>query len=568
MSSITSHWTHQLARALAAGRLTSTLESHLDALLLWLSNPDNPHAAEIGGALRRAGLSRRQATARAYELLDQWLFADANRSSPRTLGLPPDANPTLAKQRYRRLIQVYHPDRHPTQVAWATHRTERINLAFDAHRRGANGWTSQSATTDPTAGDRPQRDSVAPAWIGPTVWSWLIRSLEMTEGFRGRLLAGIALTCLLAIGIGIFSHEPRPVPAPRVIRPSVETLPQPTPQSEPRPGAAETRETNSAVAVANQPDQAPDTPADSVSSDTEPAQPPAEPRLESEESSRMTVRSERADNLEPRPESRPEPDAETPETAPTPPTPAEPMVATETPSPIVVPAEPATPTPVERAPPIVREHVITQPSEPPSASTQASAGPVARPPDQAQESPRPVLPDRLPDPAPPPMTTRPRMTIPSVSPPSAPAPPTQPNPPALAGLAAPLAPAIASSADAAAVDCGSVPELLANFQRAYEAGALNELMALYSPESRENDLVNWLSIRHTYAEWFGKTSARRIVFEQLHVQPTANPSRCAAIAIFQVSYLDAQGHLATQASVIEFLFERRGGDLYILRVRY
>ncbi|AFL72854.1 DnaJ-class molecular chaperone with C-terminal Zn finger domain [Thiocystis violascens DSM 198] len=562
---MTSHWTHQLARALATGRPTTTLESNLDALLLWLSNPDNPRATEVCRAIRRAGLSRRQAAARAYELLDQRLFADSDRPSPRTLGLPPDADPTLAKQRYRRLIQVYHPDRHPTEVAWATHRTERINLAFDAHRRGTNGWPSRSAAADPTDGARAQRESVAPTWIGPAVWSWLIRSLEIAKGFRRRLLAGVALTGLLVIGVVFFSHEPRPVPAPRAIRPSVETLPQPTPRSEPWADTAETPEANSAVAVASQADKAPDTPAESVESDREPARTPVEPRLEPEESSRMTMRSEYADSLEPLPQSRPEPEAGIPETAPTL---AEPMVASEMPSPIVAPAELAAPPPAERAHPILRESVATQPSEPPSASTLAGAGSVKRPPDQAREPPRPVPPERLPEPAPPPMPTSPRMTIPSVSPPSAPALPTQPNPPALASLAAPLAPANAPVADTAALDCGAVPELLEKFQRAYEAGALNELMALYSPESRENELVNWLSIRHTYADWFRKTTARRIVFEQLHVQPTANPSRCAAIAIFQVSYLDAQGHLATQANVIEFLFERRGADLYILRVRY
>ncbi|MBK5964287.1 hypothetical protein CCR95_09360, partial [Thiocystis minor] len=370
----------------------------------------------MGNAIRQAGLSRRQAAARAYELLDQWLFADSDRPSPRTLGLPPDADPTLAKQRYRRLIQVYHPDRHPTRVAWATHRTERINLAFDAHRQGTNGWPSRSAAAaNPTAGAHAQRESAAPTWIGPAVWSWLIQSLEIAKGFRGRLLAGAAFTCLLAIGVVFFSHEPRPVPAPRVIRPSVETLPQPTPRSKPWADAAETPEANSAVAVTSQADKAPDTPAESVESDSEPARTPVEPRLESEESSRMTMRSEYADSLEPLPESRPE----------TAPTLAEPIVASEMPSPIVAPAEPAAPPPAERAHPILRESAATQPSEPPSASTLAGAEPVKRPPDQAREPPRSVPPERLPEPAPPP--TSPRMTIPSVSPPSAPAPPTQPN---------------------------------------------------------------------------------------------------------------------------------------------
>ena len=44
-------WTHQIAKALASGRPTLALDLHLDALLVWLSNPDNPRAAELARAI-------------------------------------------------------------------------------------------------------------------------------------------------------------------------------------------------------------------------------------------------------------------------------------------------------------------------------------------------------------------------------------------------------------------------------------------------------------------------------------------------------------------------------------
>lgn len=93
-------------------------------------------------------------------------------------------------------------------------------------------------------------------------------------------------------------------------------------------------------------------------------------------------------------------------------------------------------------------------------------------------------------------------------------------------------------------------------------------MALYSPAARENNFDTWSGIRQTYAVWFSQTAARRIRFEQLRVQTTANGQRCAATAFFQVVYLDVRGDLTNQNGVIEFLFEPRGTELLLLRVRY
>ena len=226
LSPMIPHWTQQLARSLSDGRLTTAFEAHFDALLLWLSNPENPRAAELDAAIRRLGLSRRQASERAYELLDQWLFDHAGPPSLRTLGLPADADPTLAKQRYRRLIQVYHPDRHAAHNDWATRRTERINLAFAASQDHAG-----TASNRPSTESRPsarRSDYVAAL---QAVWSmaeiWLRHAWDLTAPFPRWRLAGLGLLALLLTGL--FLSFSRPPPA----RPVAMPVPQNTIQAAP-----------------------------------------------------------------------------------------------------------------------------------------------------------------------------------------------------------------------------------------------------------------------------------------------------------------------------------------------
>jgi N-acetylglutamate synthase-like GNAT family acetyltransferase len=154
-----------------------------------------------------------------------------------------------------------------------------------------------------------------------------------------------------------------------------------------------------------------------------------------------------------------------------------------------------------------------------------------------------------------------------IPPPTPPAPPTPPEAPTTIGAAS-LKP-LGGAGSVAPFACQGVTEALQRFQQAYQAGALDRFMALYSPRARENELATWFAIRQTYADWFAKTSARRITFDQLQVQPISETARCAAIAIFRVSYLDEQARLVTKAGVIEVLFEQPGSDEpRILRIRY
>ncbi len=513
---MTDAWTHQLAQALAAGRLTvSLLEAHLDRLLLWLGNPDNPRAAALDQAFRRVGLSREQAADRAYQRLDQWLFANPDQPAPRTLGLPADAAPDLTKQRYRHLILAYHPDRHLRASHWATQRTERINRAFNAQRRGKDGWiTPPAETTETATGHATSRfrqtawrrrlpDAIQDAVTRFQCWSWTQR-------------VGLALSVIGVISILLHLERHN---APRIIvtaPTTIRTLTNATP-----------------AAVAETPSPPVNRPEPVVAAQTAPALPAPVIVTAVIPADAPVASAAHPDISQDEPAAKPETSM----------TPAD-SVAQDSASPAPTPsAEPA-------------------PLLPPAMSSSAQLPPVLANP----------LPETVPPRLAPPESViqTPAMQIPSPTPPAPPERPTlaSTTPVNVPKAAALVNPEITPNNTAKLLDCNPVAQRLNTFQQAYNAGAINELMALYSPESRENDLVNWLSIRHTYADWFRKTSARRIAFEQLHVQPTADQDRCAAIAVFQVSYLDSQAKLVTQAGVIKFLFEQRGADWYILRVRY
>lgn len=161
----------------------------------------------------------------------------------------------------------------------------------------------------------------------------------------------------------------------------------------------------------------------------------------------------------------------------------------------------------------------------------------------------------------------PHADIPAATTPAPPTPPVPPNSP-LALSAAPAISTVTPAGTPLATRCQAAPEILSRFQSAYQNGALDTLMALYSPLAKENELATWFAIRQTYAEWFRTTSARRIGFEQIQVQPIADSQRCALMAVFQVSYLDRQSRLVTQAGIIELLLEHKGSDWTILRARY
>ncbi len=550
------HWTQDVAKSLSAGRPTPALEAHLDALLLWLSNPENPRAAELDRAIGRARLSRSRGAERAYRILDALLFTASDRPSTATLGLAPDVDPVVAKRRYRRLVQVYHPDRHPERIAWATHRTDQLNRAFDACRKGADGQKTNGGP-NPARADRPAASSSGKGWnktadalrsglraVWPGGWDWLARYAGRPGGTGRLLLTAVVGLIGVSIILGAIGLREAPKPIPRIIHhPLNETPASPVPASSP--------------------------PA-SVITDTEP---PAEEPARTPEHIQVATAENAAPVSEPEPEPLP---VETTTDADAPSEPGLPQTA-ESPPIDATTARPADgapgidtePAPASAAAPPRREAVFV-PRESPSID---HAEPDQRAPER-QAADKAISSTDQADQARLSPTSRielnvPRLAIPAVAPPAEPRPPTAPEAPLIIGSATVAQPTTpAPTPPTVPGDCTTVPEILRRFQRGYQTGDLDQFMALYSPQARENDQATWFAIRQTYAAWFSTTSARRITFDQLQVEPVTGSDRCAARAVFQVSYLDGNALLATKAGIIQLLLEPEDGQLRILRVRY
>ncbi|MBK1722291.1 J domain-containing protein [Thiocystis violacea] len=564
------HWTQQLAKSISTGRPSRALERHLDALLLWLSNPNNPRAAELDRAMGHQPLSRAAATDRAYRMLDALLFASDGQAGAATLGLPEDADLTTAKQRYRRLVQVYHPDHHPDRAAWATQRTDQLNRAFAAYRKAPSARKAHGGARSPgrNAGQR-RADSlwtraletwrVAGEQLWPASWERLQAFLGTLTTANKLILASTVAMLGLVILLSAVSFGDKPKPVPKIIHHRLDT-PLDTASNRPPPREAKPRAEEPARIAAIH-ESPPDKALGSSSLRALTQEPTARPASGLEpatpELSELEPDSDRPSALEQEIAS-PAPEPASPEVEPE----AQAHIARSAASTATEPGpqgapEPPSPASSTRSDTASAEDAPIADQAPLSTSASTSAHQNAPAPDRTPDLDQPDL--DQPD--------RPRLRIPAANPPAPPAPPTAPEPPlqiSQADIATPSTPAVASIPG----DCSTVPEVLRRFQQNYQAGTLDQFMALYSPLAKENDLATWFAIRQTYADWFRKTSARRIRFEQVRIEPKSGGDRCAAMALFQVSYLDEQSLLATKSGIIQLLFERNGSDLRILRVRY
>ncbi|QIK38092.1 J domain-containing protein [Caldichromatium japonicum] len=490
-------WTRELARSLRNGRLSPVCARHLDELLLWLSNPDHLRAAELERAIGQQGLSRAQARAAAFCLLDQHLFDRPDRPPAQTLGLEAGVDLGLAKQRYRRLIQVYHPDRHPERADWATRRTEQINRAWTALQRGSGSSETGLRPASRRAADHSPPQQHRPSlglmdWISEItlpIWSHLQGRIRGRSLFERRLSLTIALIALMILA-GLLWPREHPKPIPRIIHHPIGTE------------------------------------ASRIISLKEPAPPPAE--------------------------QPPQP-------------PAQRGTRGSHPPPIMAAAKPPTAPAVPPTQEIQdRPEIRRDTSQPPIADRSAEPPPAPGP------ATMPALP--LPPQDQPPIPTwdwplltdthkRPALAmVPGPEPPSAPLIPAPPLPEA--------GPIPQAATVPPADGCQTAWQLLERFKNAYQDGALDQLMALYSPLARENDLAGWFAIRQTYETWFRITVRRQIDFDQIQIQPLPERQGCTLRARYQAAYLDQQARIVTQSGELDLLLEAKGPEWLILRARY
>lgn len=207
---MTAPWIRKLVAQVWVGQPTPLLERHLDDILIWLGNASHDITRELDHAFARAGLSREDAVARTQRLLDRRLFIEG-LPPHRLLGLPADATAAVVRQRYRRLIQAFHPDRHPARSAWLTQRTELINIAYGHLRHqprserppssAANGSVNPPKQSNrrwpkPRTLYYQQQDGASGPPLMGRLRAWLGASRSFQVRFFGLLITGCVILLL------------------------------------------------------------------------------------------------------------------------------------------------------------------------------------------------------------------------------------------------------------------------------------------------------------------------------------------------------------------------------------
>ncbi|WP_200389485.1 J domain-containing protein [Thiocapsa imhoffii] len=115
--------------------------------------------------------------------------------------------------------------------------------------------------------------------------------------------------------------------------------------------------------------------------------------------------------------------------------------------------------------------------------------------------------------------------------------------------------------------CAATASRLDAFQHAYNAGALEQLMALYAANANENGTQGRSAIAALYRDWFATTSERRLRFTSVRTR-AEDGGRCGLRARFLLRYLNERGLSINRNKSIDILFDGAGADARILEFRY
>jgi DnaJ-domain-containing protein 1 len=159
-SSATAQWISRLCEDVQDGRFSANLsEEEFNDVLKWLLEREFTTGQSISQSMLRFFDSEDKARQNTFLALDDYLFVFSNDSSYAKLGLSARDELSAVKIRYRRLIQLYHPDKGLAEAAGLSDRAEKINLAYN---RIKSGQSVGEITGPPTYHHQAPRPPVAP----------------------------------------------------------------------------------------------------------------------------------------------------------------------------------------------------------------------------------------------------------------------------------------------------------------------------------------------------------------------------------------------------------------------
>ena len=136
-STPTPKWITRLCDDVQAGQFSTNLdEERFNDVLKWLLGREFLVGSLISDCMRRVYVDEDKSRQNTFLALDDALFVFSGDSPFAKLGLPERTELPAAKVRYRRLIQLYHPDKGLAEAAGLSHRAEKINHAYDQIKSG------------------------------------------------------------------------------------------------------------------------------------------------------------------------------------------------------------------------------------------------------------------------------------------------------------------------------------------------------------------------------------------------------------------------------------------------
>ena len=175
---MTRPWPEQVVDAAISGEPARLPGDRLDDLLAWLLDRDQPGTRLLSEQFETQGVDREQAVQLSLALLDE-LLGHGEDEPLACLGFTAQPEKETLRRRYRRLQQVFHPDRQFGGEDWATQRSESINSAYRKIKSG------KVAGAEPVVASAPAKTSAAADVAGGNNYGYPRR--RFADRLRARL---------------------------------------------------------------------------------------------------------------------------------------------------------------------------------------------------------------------------------------------------------------------------------------------------------------------------------------------------------------------------------------------
>lgn len=201
-------WATGLVDALSDNRSDPVVEKHLDDLLRWLTKSQGTAQRRISAEFKKRKMKPVQARQLVYSFLDEYLFSSQRDNPYRVLGVRPETELRKIRERYLRLVSIYHPDRGESDLEWLSSRTEKLNRAYQS-LKNRDTPSAFAARESP----RNEEHGVPHDWVNPEtpapgtsdaayrdISDLFRRHLGSATQFRYRILASLVVISLTVIG--------------------------------------------------------------------------------------------------------------------------------------------------------------------------------------------------------------------------------------------------------------------------------------------------------------------------------------------------------------------------------